>query len=126
MQGLKSFAFWLAITAFSVTASLAAAPPASAPAAGALEAAFNNTIKITSKDGEEFIYFNRDGTFTSTGPGPDQDTIGTWKINGGKICTKTKDTAESCGVMEPNRAVGDHWQHKINGDTITVEIVKGR
>jgi hypothetical protein len=120
MGRLRIFALWVACAAFCATSSFAAAP------AGALEAAFNNTIKITSKDGEELIYFNRDGTFTSTGPGPDQDTIGTWKVNGGKVCTKTKDAAESCGVIEANRAVGDHWQHKINGDTITIEIVKGR
>ena len=111
--------------ALFITASIAAptAPPASG---GALDAAFTNTIKITSKDGEEYVYFNRDGTFTSTGPGPDMDSIGTWKINGDKICTKTKEAPESCGVIQLNRAVGDKWQHKIGDDTVTVEIVKGR
>lgn len=112
--------------AFWITSSFAAPPAPSAATASALEAAFSNTIKITSKDGDEYVYFNRDGTFTSTGPGPDQDSIGTWKITGNKICTKTKDAAESCGVIEPGRAVGDKWQHKIGDDTITVEIIKGR
>lgn len=109
-----------------ITAGSAEAPAAAVSTASALESAFNNTIKITSKDGDEYVYFNRDGTFTSAGPGPDMDAIGTWKIAGDKICTKTKDAAESCGVVEPNRAVGDKWQHKIGGDTVTVEIVKGR
>ncbi|MFZ1989959.1 MAG: hypothetical protein WAW96_09330 [Alphaproteobacteria bacterium] len=127
MHQFKSFALGVAAAAFLATAALAATP-ASEPAANtsALEAAFNNTIRITSKDGEELIYFNRDGTFTSTGPGPDQDAIGTWKVDGNKICTKTKDAAESCGMIEPGRSVGDKWQHKIGDDTVTVEIVKGR
>ena len=93
-------------------------------AADALEAAYDNTIKITTKDGEELIYFNRDHTFTTTGAGG--DTIGTWKITGDKICTKTKDAAESCGVIEPNRSVGDQWQHQLDGETVTIELVQGR
>ena len=126
MRQFRSFALGFAAAAFFATAALAA-PPATTPATtNALEAAFNNTIKITSKDGEELIYFNRDGTFTSTGPGPDQDAIGTWKVDGNKICTKTKDAAESCGMIEPGRAVGDKWQHKIGDDTVTIEIVRGR
>ena len=128
MYRFKSSALAVALAAFLAGAALAATPPANAPAAStnSLETAFSNTIKITSKDGEELIYFNRDGTFTSTGPGPDQDEIGTWKVDGNKICTKTKDAAESCGVIEPGRAVGDKWQHKIGDDTVTIEIVKGR
>ena len=126
MRSFKSVALGIGAAAFLATAALAAAP-ASAPAnTNALEAVFNNTIKITSKDGEELIYFNRDGTFTSSGPGPDQDSIGTWKIDGNKVCTKTKDAAESCGMIEPGRAVGDKWQHKIGDDTVTIEIVRGR
>ncbi len=115
-----------ACAALWITSSFAAAPAATATAASALEAAFTNTIKITSKDGDEYVYFNRDGTFTSSGPGPDMDSIGTWKIEGDKICTKTKNAAESCGVIEPNRTVGDKWQHKIGDDTVTVQIIKGR
>ena len=126
MYKLRSLLVAVSFAALAVTSAHAATPATSVAATNALEAAFNNTIKITSKDGEELIYFNRDGTFTSTGPGPDQDEIGTWKIDGNKICTKTKDTAESCGTIEPNRTVGDKWQHKIGDDTVTVEIVKGR
>jgi hypothetical protein len=90
----------------------------------ALDALFDNTLKITSSAGEEYIYFNRDGTFTSTGPAG--DTFGTWRINGTQICTKTKDASESCGVIDPNRSVGDHWEHTINGETVSIDILKGR
>ena len=90
----------------------------------ALDVFFENTIKVTSSAGEEFIYFNRDGTFTSTGPAG--DAFGTWRINGNQICTKTKDAGESCGVIEPNRSVGDHWEHILNGETITIDILQGR
>ncbi len=111
----------LALIGVFACALLAANKPVSA---SALDVLFDNTIKITSSAGEEFIYFNRDGTFTSTGPAG--DAFGTWRINGNQICTKTKDAAESCGVIEPNRSVGDHWEQTLNGETIAVDIIKGR
>jgi hypothetical protein len=119
MGGLRSIALGVCCALFLASASLAgpAAPTG-------LEAAFDNTIRITSKNGEEFIYFNRDGTFTSSGPAGDE--FGTWKVDGSKICTKTKDAAESCGVIELNRAVGDKWEHKLGDETVTIEIIKGR
>ena len=120
-----SVAFLMAGAALWVAPSLAAAP-AKAPVAGPLDGTFNNTVKITSKDGEELVYFNPDGSFIDIGPGPDQDSSGTWKVKGDQICTKTKDTPESCGVFRPGRTVGDKWQHKIGDDTVTIEIIKGR
>ena len=91
---------------------------------GSFDVLLKNTIRITSSQGEEFVYFNADNTFMTRGP--DGDTYGRWRIDGDKICTKVKDAAKSCGAIEPNRSVGDHWEHQLNGETDTLEIVQGR
>jgi len=91
---------------------------------GAFDVLFKNTIKITWSAGEEYVYFNPDKTFMTRGP--DGDTYGEWSVDGDKICTTVKGAAESCGLIEANRTVGDHWQHQLNGETVTIEIVKGR
>lgn len=105
------------------------APAASAPAAAAMPAAdpmegtYGNTVKLTGKDGDYYYYFNRDGTFTSSEPNGEQ--FGTWKIVGDKVCTHTK-AGESCGVVQPNRKVGDKWSPVVNGEAVQVEIIAGR
>ncbi len=103
-----------------------AAPPASAagPAATPMEATFGNTVKISGEEGDVFVYFNRDGTFTSSGPKGDE--FGTWKIVGDKVCTHTKGGGESCGVVQPNRKVGDKWQQIVDGKPVDVQILPGR
>jgi hypothetical protein len=117
-------AFALAGLAGADTAPGADTPAAAKPVADPMEAAYANTVKISGKDGDVYVYFNRDGTFTSTGPGGDK--FGTWKIVGDKVCTHTKDGGESCGVVQPNRKVGDKWTQDIDGETLQVEIIPGR
>jgi hypothetical protein len=117
---LSAFGWGLAGAALAI--GIALANPGPPP--GSLDVIFKNTIKITSNEGEEFVYFNPDQTFMTRGP--DGDSYGRWRIVGDQICTKVKDTPESCGIIEANRAVGDHWQHQLGGETITIEIVQGR
>lgn len=104
---------------------LVAAAPAAATAGNtsAIAATFGNTVHITSDTDNLYIYFNADGTFTTSGT--DGQQIGTWKIEGGKICTKIKDQT-SCGLVEAGRQVGDEWQHTLDGQTVTIRIEKGR
>jgi hypothetical protein len=100
------------------------APAAPTEAASPLEATFANTVRIKGKDGEVLVYFNRDGTFTSRGAKGDQ--FGTWKIVGDKVCTHTKAGGDSCGIVQPNRSVGDKWSQEVEGETLDVEIIRGR
>ena len=85
---------------------------------------FDNTVRAKTKDGATNFYFNRDGTFTSRGQKGDQ--FGAWRIEGDKVCTHIKATPESCGVVQPNRKVGDKWNQQFDGDTVEMEIVSGR
>lgn len=96
----------------------------SALAPNPLEGAFGNTVKITGSDGEALVYFNRDGTFTAQNT--DGAQLGTWKIVGDKVCTRTKKGGESCGVVQPDRRVGDRWVQALDGDQVSLTIVVGR
>lgn len=100
------------------------APPEAAPSGPSpIEATFANTVRITGQDSVTYVYFNRDGTFISRGEKGDQ--FGTWKIEGGRICTRTK-AGDSCGTLQPDRKVGDKWVHMIGGETFEVAIISGR
>ena len=81
-------------------------------------------VRIAGKEGETTVLFNRDGTFSSSGPKGDK--FGSWKIVGDKVCTHTKDGGESCGVIQANRQVGDRWTQTIDGEAIEVTITAGR
>ncbi len=123
--GLISIA--IAACSFASVANGAAPVPVAAPAgpaANPMEATFGNTVKISGEDGDVFVYFNRDGTFTSRGPKGDE--FGTWKIVGDKVCTHTKSGGESCGVVQLGRKVGDKWQQQVDGKMVDVTILPGR
>ncbi|MFO1186143.1 MAG: hypothetical protein U1E87_00990 [Alphaproteobacteria bacterium] len=105
-------------------ASLTAPPEEAAPSGPSpIEATFANTVRITGQDSVTYVYFNRDGTFISRGE--KDDGFGTWKIEDSKICTHTK-SGDSCGVVQPDRKVGDKWTHMIGGETFEVAIIAGR
>jgi hypothetical protein len=109
------------------TTPAAPAGVSTAPAekgASPLEGLFGNTVHISGKSGDVYIYFNKDGTFTSRGP--KGDTFGTWKIVGEKICTMTKGGGQSCGLVQPGRKPGDKWQTQVEGETVDVEVTPGR
>lgn len=119
MRRLQTFLFGLAgVLAFSAIA-LADTP---------MDGVFGNTVKITTDDQVLLVYFNPDKTFVSRGPAGDE--YGIWRIDGEQICTKVKKgdayDAESCGVMQPGRKVGDTWEHEVDGKKVKVEIIAGR
>lgn len=109
----------VALSLFAAIAGGAVSAAEMSPLAGM----FGNTVHIFTGKDEIYVYFNADGTFTTSGS--DGQQIGTWKIVDGKICTKIK-TETSCGVIEPGRRVGDEWQHTLDGEEVTIEVVKGR
>jgi len=131
MNGLKTAVFAGLLGAFALVpaladepASVTAPPEDSAPSGPSpIEATFANTVRITGQDSVTYIYFNRDGTFISRGEKGDE--FGTWKIEDGKICTHTK-SGDSCGIVQPDRKVGDKWTHRIGGETFEVAIIAGR
>lgn len=112
-----------ALPVLSLLFAALALAPARAGDISPLIATFGNTVHITAGNDELYVYFNADGTFTTSGS--DGQQIGTWQVKDGKVCTKIKDET-SCGVVEPSRQVGDEWQHTLNGETVTIEIEKGR
>jgi hypothetical protein len=112
-----------AMLALSLSVACLALAPAGAGDVSPLIATFGNTVHISAGDDDLYVYFNADGTFTTSGS--DGQQIGTWQIKDGKICTKIKEET-SCGVIEAGRQVGDEWKHTLNGETVSVAIEKGR
>ena len=98
---------------------------ASAPGAAdnvLMETRFENTVRIEASDGTlTHIYFNADGTYTTS-----KKEKGTWTVTGSTLCTQTKDREPVCNDIAERR-VGETWSEADpEGNTITISIIAGR
>lgn len=108
-------------------AALALVALVAAPAyAGDLDAAFGNTVRVTTAAGATVQYlYNADHTYTMVAP-DGAHVSGAWATRGGQLCTTPTGGHESCVPLQPNHKVGDNWtQSEADGSTVTIAIVAG-
>ncbi|NWH08620.1 MAG: hypothetical protein HXY22_08280 [Alphaproteobacteria bacterium] len=87
----------------------------------AMQGAFGNTVKIATASGEVTLFFEPDGTYSSSsGAG------GLWRISGEKVCLQPTGGAEECEINAKAAGAGDSWQQPYKGGQATVTIVGGR
>ena len=117
---MKRILLGLAAAVLFVGSALASDPMASR---------YDNTTTVTDANGTTKVYYNKDGTLTSTQPDGSKGT-GKWKVADGKLCV-TLDAGPNAGMETCSplveRKVGDTWDVTLaNGTKAKVALVAGR
>jgi len=92
-----------------------------------MDAAYSNTIVVTTADGTVLnYYFNADSTYTFTAG--EAEGGGTFTLGDGQICLTPTGGEEACGPLTDGQGVGDTWDATsvLDGSDITLSITAGR
>jgi hypothetical protein len=90
---------------------------------------FGNTAISKGGRADTYTHFRADHTFDLKVPAYGMTFVGTWEIEGEKVC-RTFDVPPP-GISNPvctpaeSRSIGDNWTVTNNGQELTVTLVKG-
>ena len=104
-----------------------ATPALSAPP---VEAAFGNTVVSTYPDGRtQLLWLSRDGGYTAKGRRR-QDSSGRWSVKGDELCLRQLKPVPMpivyCTPVPPNAATATWTGKAVNGQPITLKVVRGK
>ncbi len=106
--------------------ALALGAAAIAPAAGAMENMFGNTLVAAVTGGPEVrVHFNADNTYSMALP--DGSAVqGAWAENNGQLCLTPQGGAAECYPELGERNVGETWTVSGPQGEMTLSLVAGR
>lgn len=111
-----------AVACSSLAFAFAVLAPSLSFALDSMDAAIGNSVVITAGGKTTAIYYNADGTYSTSG-----GEKGSWTLDGKTLCTAPTGAGKSCIQIPAGKKVGDKWEEKdAAGNVTATEIRKGR